>query len=203
MSIKISIIDYGLGNIHSIQNAIKKLGYESCLVDKKSEIINSSHLILPGVGSFGHAMEILKKKEIDLAIKEYVKLGKPILGICLGMQLLFESSEENGFNEGLSLLEGKVLPFIKNDNYTVPQVQWNKVSKNGYLFENIKNDSFFYFLHSYYINTENKNYNLNYSRYNKINYISAVQYKNISAVQFHPEKSGEIGLELIKNFIRR
>ncbi|WP_164968865.1 imidazole glycerol phosphate synthase subunit HisH [Malaciobacter mytili] len=200
---KISILDYGLGNIHSIEKSILKLGYNSIVIDNEKDLLDSTHLILPGVGSFEHAMEILKEKKLDIAIKKYVQQGKPILGICLGMQLLFESSEENGFHLGLSILKGKVVAFKKNKDYTVPQVQWNKVLCNGYLFNDIKQDSFFYFLHSYYVDTKNEDYIVSFSKYNNIDYVSAIEYKNIFAVQFHPEKSSETGLKLIENFIRR
>lgn len=199
----ISIIDYGLGNIYSIQNAINAIGFSSKIVNSYKDILESSHLILPGVGSFNHAMEKLQMNNLDEAIKEYVKRGDHILGICLGMQLMFECGEENEYTEGLGLLEGKVIKFQKKNNFSIPQIQWNQVSKasKSKLMADIEGNNFFYFLHSYYATTSSKEYILGFTNYNEIDYISMVEHNNIMGVQFHPEKSGRIGLQLIKNFI--
>mgnify|MGYP001287064575 CR=1 FL=1 len=201
----ISIVDYGLGNIHSIRHAIGHLGFESKLVSSSSEISNSSHLILPGVGAFPYAMKLLKENGLDKSILEYSKAEKPILGICLGMQLLFEQSTEHGLTQGLNLLSGKVDFFRPNKSYSVPQVQWNELIKKNdcSIMLGIKNREYFYYVNSYCVDIASleKNYNIYISQYADQNFLGLIEYKNIMGVQFHPEKSGKSGLMLLKNFI--
>jgi len=204
MNKKIVIIDYGLGNIHSIENAVKKLGYHAMVVRKPSELVEATHIILPGVGSFQHAMDNLNESGMNRAIIEAAK-EKYILGICLGMQLLCKSSEENGLFKGLELIDARVLRFSETKGYSIPQIQWNKVFKdsNSILLKNIESDDFFYFLHSYYIRLDSNVDVVGTTRYCDNTYPSLIENGNIMAVQFHPEKSAESGLKLIENFIRR
>jgi len=202
----VSIINYGLGNIYSIQNAVSSFGYKSILVNSPAEVQSSSHIILPGVGSFQHAMNELKKDGLDEAILEFIKAGKPILGICLGMQLLFDESEENDLSKGLGVLKGKVLKFPSVEGYTIPQIQWNKVNFNNScsLMSGISKEEFFYFLHSYYVKPSDLgNYAAGLSNYAGLDYVSLIESDNVTGVQFHPEKSAKAGLQLIENFTKR
>tara|TARA_Y100000389_G_C17468010_1_gene527497 strand:- start:4128 stop:4748 length:621 start_codon:yes stop_codon:yes gene_type:complete len=203
----ISIIDYGLGNIHSIQHAIGHLGYKSKLASTSREISQASHLILPGVGAYPHAMKLLKKDGLNESILEHSKNEKPILGICLGMQLLFEESTEHGFSHGLNLLKGKVNRYHPYKNYSIPQIQWNELVKKNdcSIMKNIKDREYFYFVNSYCVDIDSvKNcYNICISRYANQDFLSLIEYNNVIGVQFHPEKSGKNGLKLIENFIKK
>ena len=202
----ISIINYGLGNIHSILNALSIQGFNVKLVSTPEEIVASSHVILPGVGAFQHAMEELKLNGIDEAIREFKQSGRPMLGICLGMQLLLDSSEENGWSEGLGLISGTVNRFPKKEGYTIPQIQWNRVecSKECSLMQGIENSEFFYFLHSYYVAPKANDANrIGCTNYSGIDFVSLIESENVMGVQFHPEKSAEAGLKLLNNFIVR
>ena len=203
----ISIVDYGLGNIHSIQNAIELLGYKSKLVSSSKELFQATHLILPGVGAYPHAMKLLKENGLNKSILEFSKTGKPILGICLGMQLLFEESSEHGLTKGLNLLRGKVERFKPSEDYNIPQIQWNKLIKKDdcSTMLGINDKEYFYFVNSYYVNIESleNKYNIYYSSYANQNYLGLIEYENIIGVQFHPEKSGKSGLILLNNFIRK
>ena len=201
----ISIVDYGLGNIHSIQHAIDHLGFKSKLVSTPKEISQASHLILPGVGAFPYAMKLLKKNGLNESILEYSEAEKPILGICLGMQLLFEESTEHSLTKGLNLLSGKVNRYISCENYRIPQIQWNELVKKDdcLIMSGIKDKEYFYFVNSYCVNIESlkDSYNICISNYACQNFLGLIEYKNIMGVQFHPEKSGKNGLTLLKNFI--
>ena len=203
----ISIINYGLGNIHSLQNAINYLGHRSKIVSTSVEISEASHLILPGVGAFPYAMKLLKENYLDDPIINFSKTGKPILGICLGLQLLFEKSTENGLCEGLNLLKGEVNRYKYYENFNIPQIQWNELIKRDdcSIMTGIKNKEYFYFANSYCVDVSSldKKYNIYFSNYAKQNYLSLIEYENIFGVQFHPEKSGTNGLKLIKNFIEK
>jgi imidazole glycerol-phosphate synthase subunit HisH len=201
----ISIVNYGLGNIYSIQNAINLLSHKSNLVSSPDEISQASHLILPGVGAYPYAMKLLKENGLNESILEFSKTGKPILGICLGMQLLFEASYEHGYSKGLNLLRGKVDRFKPYEGYSIPQIQWNQLVKkdNCLIMSGIKDKEYFYFVNSYCVDISNleKNYNIYFSNYANQNYLGLIEYENIIGAQFHPEKSGKSGLTLLKNFI--
>jgi glutamine amidotransferase len=199
----ITIIDYGMGNLRSVQKALESLGTSTEISADKEKINHADKVILPGVGAFGKAMENLHKLNIVDTLK---KIKVPLLGICLGMQLLMEKSEEHGQHQGLGLLEGSVdyfrnIPDIAS-NLVVPHMGWNKVkqTKKSSLFNNLPENFYAYFVHSYFVNPKNKNCLLGSTDYG-LEFCSALESKNIYGLQFHPEKSGEIGLTILKNFI--
>jgi glutamine amidotransferase len=196
----IIIIDYGLGNLGSVKNALDKLGVNSRISKSVSDIEMADGLILPGVGAAREGMKNLKARQLDTLIKQAVKKGKPILGICLGMQLLMSKSEE-GNVDCLNIVEGKVQKFTVL--LKVPQIGWNTVTakKNTRLFMDIPQNSYFYFVHSYYCVPTRKKIYIGETEYGT-QFCSALQNKNIFGVQFHPEKSGENGLLLLKNFTK-
>lgn len=193
----IVIIDYGLGNLGSVKNALDKLGVDSMVSKSVKDIEKATGLVLPGVGSATEGMKNLRKSGLNKVILKQIKLKKPILGICLGMQLLFFLSEE-GNTECLNVIEGKVKKF--NNKLKVPQIGWNQVKqKPSKLFLSIKDKSYFYFVHSYYCQASEEKIIRGSTDYG-INFTSVIEDKNIFGVQFHPEKSGENGLKLLKNF---
>ncbi|MEY8198229.1 MAG: imidazole glycerol phosphate synthase subunit HisH [Colwellia sp.] len=197
----LSILDYGLGNIFSIKNAAEQQGFNVNIVNTAEEVLASDRLILPGVGAYQDAMLRLKRDGLDEAICEFVSSGKPLLGICLGMQLLFEESEEHGSFQGLGLIKGKVKKFPEINEYKIPQIQWNKAQLNrgSKLFSDFDKEHFFYFLHSYYVVCEEEAIESK-SHYCDLNYCSAIEFGNVLGVQFHPEKSGSNGLKVLNNF---
>ena len=194
----IVIIDYGLGNLGSVKNAFDKLNIPSMVSGSVDDITKASGLILPGVGAAGEGMKNLINSGMDYVIKSEVKKGKPILGICLGMQLIFSNSEE-GDVDCLNIVEGEVKRF--NIQLKVPQIGWNEVVfRNGEkLFKEIPQNSYYYFVNSYYCLPKERYITIGETKYEKA-YCSVVRDKNIYGVQFHPEKSGENGLQLLKNF---
>ena len=198
---KITIVDYGMGNIYSLQSALKFLGYDSICSNKSEDIINADKIILPGVGSFKIAMDNIIKLKIDKSIKIAVNENNiPILGICLGMQLLGVSSNEDGFSNGLNLFEGEVTKFI-DQSVKIPHVGFNNIyyPDNSTLYKDIKMNSDFYFVHSYKMKT-NKIKGIGYAS-NGENFVASFEQGNIFGTQFHPEKSQTNGLLLLKNFI--
>lgn len=200
----IAIIDYKAGNLFSVKNAFDKLGVESIITSDARLISDADKLLLPGVGAFENAMTNLRELNLDKLIINEVKAGKKILGICLGMQLLFESSEEYGYHKGLNILEGKVIHFKINEtdksSVKIPHMGWNSLTNcdSTELFDTLENQ-FVYFIHSYHLVTDNKEYKQVLTNY-AYNFCSAIEYKNIYATQFHPEKSGDVGLEILKKF---
>jgi len=209
MNKKVAIIDYGVGNILSIQNAIRFNGFDPIITSKPELIEKSTHIILPGVGAFPAAMEKLKKLNLIDPIQSFKEKGKFILGICLGMQLLFSKSEEFKNTEGLKLIEGDIVKLDKFDNYNnikLPNIGWRKLDTDSSnnkieLLTNIKNNSQFYFVHSYALKEISKNVKIIKSSYGNINFPAIVKENNIFGCQFHPEKSRENGLKLINNFL--
>jgi glutamine amidotransferase len=202
---KVAIINYGLGNTYSIQNALNHIGSPSDLVSDPDKLKGYSHVILPGVGAFPYAMSILKTNCMDAALVDYAREGRPLLGICLGMQLLFSESDENEIMPGLNLLPGRVKRFEPRDSYTIPQIQWNRINFLGRsnIINNISNADYFYFLHSYCVEKtqENSTSLIGLTTYAEQDYVSFIQSDNVVGAQFHPEKSGETGLKLLRNFI--
>lgn len=193
----IAVIDYGMGNLRSVEKALEHLGFKPIITSEKNIIDSASHLILPGVGAFRDAMKNLTELDLIETIIKNVKKGKPLLGICLGMQVLFEQSEEFGIHEGIGLLKGKVKRF--DEGLKVPHMGWNTVTLQR---ENplIKEDrQYFYFVHSYFVLPEDKSIVLGTTEYGG-DFTSFIAKENIFATQFHPEKSQAQGLALLKNF---
>jgi len=208
----VAIIDYKMSNLFSVQAACENAGLSSIITSDKNEILDAKVAILPGVGAFGEAMKYLSSLKLDDTIFQFVDSGKPFVGICLGLQLLFDSSEEFGDYSGLGLIKGKVKKFNfhshNSTKYPVPQIGWNKISSNGSFWENTllcnnTNDDFMYFVHSYFVESENDNIMLSKTTYGNTEYCSSIQQNNIFACQFHPEKSGNIGLKIYKNIKKR
>lgn len=192
----IGILDYGFGNLHSVSKALDFLEYENKIIKSKDDVKYMDKLILPGVGAFEDAIFKLKKEGFHNAIYDFVKDKREILGICLGMQLLFEKSYENGEHTGLGILQGHIVK-IKG-NVKIPHMGWNLVeNNNSTLYKNI-NNPYFYFVHSYHLETE-ENIVTGKTNYGH-KFAVSVEKENVMGVQFHPEKSGETGLELLKNF---
>lgn len=198
----IAIIDYDAGNIKSVIKAMEHLGQEVFLTRDPEAILSADHVILPGVGSFGDAMEKLRKYELVPVILQVVKRKIPFLGICLGLQLLFESSEESEGVPGLGILKGKIVRFDEKKGYKIPHMGWNSLDfpNDGKLFVGIPQKSYVYFVHSYYLRSEDETIVKATSDY--ANHIHAsVECGNVFACQFHPEKSSDVGLQILKNFV--
>lgn len=203
----IIIIDYGMGNLRSVAKAFEHIGKKVVVTSDRKKILNSSLVVLPGVGSFSAAMTNLKKLNLIETVKNIITAGKPFLGLCLGMQILFEKSEE-GNCRGLGIFQGKVKKFPYKHNLKIPHMGWNNVKIAGSrkselgskIFKNIPDDSYFYFVHSFYVVPKDKNIIAATSNYG-INYASLIFHKNIFATQFHPEKSQKKGLKLLKNYV--
>ena len=197
----IGIIDYDAGNIRSVEKALSYLG-EITVVSRDPDILKSvDKVILPGVGSFGQAMENLHRYELVPVIRDMIEDGKPFLGICLGLQLLFESSEESPGAEGLGILKGKILKIPSSPGLKIPHMGWNslQLQNNGRLFRNIPQDTYVYFVHSYYLQAQEPEIVKAVTGYGTEIHAS-VEKDNVFACQFHPEKSGKYGLEILKNF---
>jgi glutamine amidotransferase len=200
----IGIIDYGMGNLFSVSKALERLDAPYFISEDASELLQADSLILPGVGSFKDAMEKLNESGLTAMIKDYVKTGKPLLGICLGMQLLFEESEENGLTKGLALLPGNVIHFPgvtpEGEAYKVPHMGWNKIHffRSSPVLENLHED-FVYFVHSYYVNTPDHEVVIASCDYD-VEVPAVVGRGNVFGMQFHPEKSSKLGMELLRNF---
>ena len=196
----IAIIDYDAGNLKSVEKALLFLGEEAKVTSNAEEILAADKIILPGVGAFGDAMEKLNTSGLSETIREAVRRKIPLLGICLGLQLLFEASEESPGVDGLSVLKGKIKRIPDKEGFKVPHIGWNslKINPESKLFRDITEDSYVYFVHSYYLKAEEPIVAATTDYVVDIH--AAVEKEHIFACQFHPEKSGEIGLKLLKNF---
>ena len=198
----IAIIDYDAGNIKSVEKALQKLGADVVITKDAQEILQADKVILPGVGAFGDAMANLKKFGLDKVIYEVVEKGTPFLGICLGLQLLFERSDETPGVEGLGILKGEILRIPDKDDLKIPHMGWNSLhlQNQGRLFMGLSEQSYVYFVHSYYLKAEDEQIvkaTTNYS----VNIHASVEKDNVFACQFHPEKSSDVGLKILKNFV--
>ena len=195
----IAVIDYGMGNLRSVEKAFQYLGYEAQIITDASELTDAHHLVLPGDAAFGDAMRNLREGGWDQRIDDHVEGGRPFLGICVGLQLMFTSSEEMGQHTGLGLLPGRCVRFPNSEK--VPQIGWNQITRHtaSPLLEGVEDGSFFYFVHSYYVQAENDDDQLATTDYG-IEYTSIAGRDNVFGVQFHPEKSQKIGLKLLTNF---
>ena len=198
---KVAIIDYGVGNLRSVEKAFAATGCDAIVSGDEKVLRAAERLVLPGVGAFGACMKALSERGFDQLVKERVREGTPLLGVCVGMQLLFETSDEFGATPGLGLLRGRVRRF--SDDLVVPHVGWNRLDqiRADPLFRDVANGSFFYFVHSYYCEPVEIEIVAGQTEYG-VNYASVVTHENICGVQFHPEKSQNAGLQLLKNFAR-
>ncbi|MCK4947256.1 MAG: imidazole glycerol phosphate synthase subunit HisH [Candidatus Aureabacteria bacterium] len=200
---KIVILDYGMGNLRSVQKALEKYGASVVLSSHPEEIKAMAALVVPGVGSFDDCIRNLKRNNLDRTITEFISSGRPFLGICLGLHILFEGSEE-GREKGLGIFKGKVLRF--SPILKVPHMGWNSLEftasgKKCEILKDIKDGEYFYFVHSYYVKPEDKSIIATTTDYD-VEFTSSVCSKNIFACQFHPEKSQKAGLKLIENFVK-
>ena len=207
MNTLVSIVDYGIGNLSNIQRAFNIIGVNSIITSKPKEIMNSSHLLLPGVGAFEEGMTNLKNQNLVETVLEFSHSGRSVLGICLGMQLLLSCSYEGGKYSGLNLIEGEVIPLKKTLDIKIPNIGWNKLIKNSHidsddlLFRGISKDSYMYFLHSYQVQVEDSKDILSSTIYGDNKFCSTIRKDNIFGCQYHPELSAENGLKILQNFI--
>lgn len=198
----IAIIDYDAGNIKSVEKALISLGQEVCVTRDVDEILQADKVILPGVGAFGDAMEKLHRYGLVDVIRKVVEKKTPFLGICLGLQLLFERSDEASGVEGLGILKGEVLKIPAAEGLKIPHMGWNslQLKHNGKLFQNLGEETYVYFVHSYYLKAEDPSIVKATTEYG-VSIDASVEQENVFACQFHPEKSSDAGLQILKNFI--
>ncbi|MBQ4559070.1 MAG: imidazole glycerol phosphate synthase subunit HisH [Tyzzerella sp.] len=198
----IAMIDYDAGNIKSVEKALQKLGADVVITKDPQEILSADKVILPGVGSFGDAMNNLTKYGLDEVIHQVVENRTPFLGICLGLQLLFERSDESPEAVGLGILKGEILRIPDADGLKIPHMGWNSLhlQYNGRLFEGLKENDYVYFVHSYYLKAEDESIVKATTNYG-VNIHASVEKDNVFACQFHPEKSSDVGLKILKNFV--
>lgn len=199
----IAIVDYGMGNLRSVLKAIEAVGGDATVVNNSEDIKKAKAIVLPGVGAFRDCMSNLAKLDLIDTLKEEIIKGKPYLGICLGMQILFTESEEFGICKGLDLIKGKVVRFNLPKEYKIPHMGWNtvKFKKKSKFLSNISDNSYFYFVHSYYVLPDEKEVIGGLTEYG-VDFPSMLIHENIFATQFHPEKSQKNGLKLLQNFIQ-
>ncbi len=198
----IAIIDYGMGNLRSVQKGFEKVGHDAIVTSNYKDILSADGVVLPGVGAFKDCMRNLREGGLIDTIHKVIDDGKPFLGICLGLQLLFTEGEEFGIHKGLDIIKGRVVRFsFSTQGLKIPHMGWNNIGikRRHPVFENIQDNSYFYFVHSYYVVPEDDNIVASKTDYG-INFVSSISKDNIFACQFHPEKSQEMGLRLLKNF---
>lgn len=197
----ITVVNYNMGNLHSVAKALEKVApdFEIIITNDIQTIMEADGIVFPGVGAFGKGMDNLKKLDLVDVLREKIKQGTPFLGICLGLQLLFTRSYEHGLHSGLGVIEGEVAVFPQK--VKIPHMGWNQVKyrKDDIIFRDIPDNSYFYFVHSYYVNPEDKNAVLGVTEYG-IWFTSVIKRGNLYGVQFHPEKSQDLGLKLLSNF---
>lgn len=205
----IVVVDYGLGNIKSIRNAFEALGVEVLLSRQREIILGADGLILPGVGAFSHGMRNLIKYGLDDVIRDYAKTNKPLLGICLGMQMLMEESEEFGVTKGLGLIKGRVIkfPVAQAKKTRLPHISWNEIKRKSVnwedtILENVPNGSNMYFVHTFVAKPDYEHNILSVTEYADVEFCSSIIKDNVYGCQFHPEKSAALGLNIINNFIK-
>lgn len=196
---RVAIIDYGVGNLRSVEKAFAATGCEAVVSGDERVLRSAERLVLPGVGAFASCMKALRERGLDSLVQERAAAGTPLLGICVGMQMLFEVSEEFGTTDGLGLLRGRVRRF--ETDLVVPQVGWNRIQQKQQhrLFEGVPDGAFCYFVHSFYCEPGDTDLMVGESEYG-VKYASVVAQRNICGVQFHPEKSQHVGLQMLKNF---
>lgn len=198
-----AIIDYGAGNLRSVEKALTHIGCPCRVVESGRELLEADRAILPGVGAFGEAMNGLESRGLVQAIREFAASGRPLLGVCLGLQVLFESSEESPGVKGLGLLKGRVVRLPEESGLKIPHVGWNSltVDRPGWLLEGLEPEPYVYFVHSYYLQAGEDVVSARAEYGADIH--AAVERGNLAACQFHPEKSGETGLRILRNFVRK
>ncbi len=199
----IAVIDYDAGNLRSVEKALAALGEQAVISRDEKVILQADRVILPGVGAFGDAMEKLRQYDLAPVIRQVVEAGTPFLGICLGMQLLFQGSDESRETEGLGILQGRILRIPPSPGLKIPHMGWNRLENapNSRLFQNISPGAYVYFVHSYYLKAEDPSI-VAASVEHGVQIHAAVEKGNLFGCQFHPEKSGQVGLQILRNFIQ-
>ncbi|MFO0706258.1 MAG: imidazole glycerol phosphate synthase subunit HisH [Nitrospira sp.] len=197
----IAIIDYGMGNLRSVHKAFEAVGHQAVVTRDLHVIGDASHVVLPGVGAFGDCMANLQQYDLNESVRTAIRSGKPFLGICLGLQLLFTESEEFGLHKGLDIVPGRVRRFVPESRLKVPHMGWNQVNMQRAcpVFDGIPDGSNWYFVHSYFVDPSDRQVAATTTTYG-IPFVSSIWKNNVVACQFHPEKSQRVGLRLIKNF---
>ena len=200
----IAVIDYGMGNLRSVEKALQSLGYDAQITGDPEKVLKADRAVLPGVGAFGDCLDGLVKTGLKDAVLEYIKTGKPMLGICVGMQLLFDKSLEFGEHEGLGVFKGVVKKFpeeIAHNGMKIPQMGWNQIDKKFEhpLLDGVNSGDYFYFVHSYCVSAEEKGVEALSCNYG-VDFTAMCIRDNVAATQFHPEKSQKLGVHLLKNF---
>jgi glutamine amidotransferase len=203
MNPKIVIVDYGMGNLRNVQKGFEKMGCEAKLTRSKKEMERASAIVLPGVGAFKDCMENLERYGLVDPLLRSIEKGKPYLGICLGLQILFSESEEFGSHKGLDLIRGKVVKFKSDPEHKVPHMGWNTIEKEKKVptLDGLESGDFFYFVHSYYVIPEEPQWISTFTNYGKA-FVSSISKENLFATQFHPEKSQQKGLRILENFVK-
>lgn len=199
----IAIIDYGMGNLRSVQKAFERLGVEATVTSDKALVESADKLVLPGVGAIADAIAELKRADLVDPIVRAVESNRPFLGICLGFQALFERSEENGGTECLGLFKGTVRRFPESPEYVVPHMGWNDLTfkqKDVPIYKDMKETDYVYFVHSYYVDAQDPAIVATTTNYDNVEFCSSIAVGNVFATQFHPEKSQNVGLDILKNF---
>lgn len=209
MDKKITILDYNMGNLFSVKNAFLSFGVDTDISSDKEDIMKSDALIIPGVGAFGEAIDNLKRMNLISPILDYYNSGRPLMGICLGLQLLFEGSNEFGYNKGLGIIKGTVSKFnrIEGSRLKIPHMGWNKIHKDRTdenwresPLNHIQDEGFMYFVHSYFVKPDDEAIVLSTTEYSGTTFCSSIMRDNVFACQFHPEKSGPVGINIFKNW---